>query len=273
MSIDASAKELLVVKMGTDTITRNGRLDQKALASITEEIAELTREGIRVVLVTSGAVGAGIPAHATEEQRERLKAIKPTVSTVGQRKLMDALGYHFDHHDIEVAQWLTEPHDFDSEEAKRNMLQNFENLPILEEVYGKPIVPILNTNDFVTEAGFDTDNDRLASVVTGIFPAVRKRLALLTNKPGLMVDLHDDSSVIREIRVGEEDCREHICEETTSENGSGTGMGTKYDAAEATALEGYCSFIGDGTVQGAIRRLIEKVDGTFFRPPGYTENS
>jgi glutamate 5-kinase len=271
MSTESSLQELLIVKIGTDTITRDGRLDQRMLANVTEEIAELTREGIRVVLVASGAVGAGIPAHATAEQRELLRTIRPTVSTVGQIKLMNALSYHLDHHDIEVAQWLTEPHDFDSEEGRASMLQNFDNLPIVEGVYGKPIIPILNTNDFVTPEGFETDNDRLAGFATSIFPAIRKRLVLLTNKPGLMTDLHDDSSVIREIRVGEEDCRQYICSET-SENGSGD-MHSKYDVAEAAALEGHCSFIGDGKVQGAIRRLLDRIDGTIFLPPGYTDDS
>lgn len=262
-------RELLVVKMGTDTVTNGRGLDKRVFHNIAHEVAELVHEGIRVVLVSSGAVGAGTPPNITEDQREILRTIKPTASTVGQRKLMDSFGYHFDYHDIEVAQWLTEPHDFDSEVSRESMLQNFANLPILEKIYGKPIVPVINANDFSTLAGFDTDNDRQAGNAVQIFPGIRKKLLLLTNKPGLLTDIGDDNSVLREVRAGEDNWRQHISDET-SENGTGS-MLSKCEVAEEVALEQILASIGQGKSRYAIRDLLERKNGTIFLPPGYTE--
>jgi glutamate 5-kinase len=262
-------RELLVVKMGTDTVTNGKGLDKRVFHNIAHEVAELVHEGIRVVLVSSGAVGAGIPPNITEEQRERLRKIKPTVSTVGQRKLMDAFGYHFDYHDIEVAQWLTEPHDFNAKAPRKSMLQNFANLETLEEIYGKPIVPVINANDFATRAGFDSDNDRQAGSAVRIFPGLRKQLLLLTNKPGLLADVNEDSSVVRQIRAGEDDWRQYISEEQ-SENGTGS-MLSKCEVAEGVALEQILASIGQGKSRYAIRDLLERKEGTIFLPPGYTE--
>ncbi|PIQ76787.1 hypothetical protein COU78_04315 [Candidatus Peregrinibacteria bacterium CG10_big_fil_rev_8_21_14_0_10_49_24] len=261
-------KELLVVKMGTDTVTNGKGLDKRVFHNIAHEVAELVHEGMRVVLVSSGAVGAGIPPNITEEQRERLRKIKPTVSTVGQRKLMDAFGYHFDYHDIEVAQWLTEPHDFDSESSRETMLQNFANLSILEEIYGRPIVPVINANDFATRAGFDSDNDKQAGSAVRIFPGFRKKLLLLTNKPGLLTDVNDNTSVLREVRAGEDDWRQYISDEK-SENGTGS-MLSKCEVAEEVALEQVLVSIGQGKSRYAIRDLLQRNQGTIFLPPGYT---
>ncbi|KKW37093.1 hypothetical protein A2454_04830 [Candidatus Peribacteria bacterium RIFOXYC2_FULL_55_14] len=269
MTIETPSRELLVVKIGTDTVTNGNGLDQAVLRHVTGDIADLIREGIRVVLVSSGAVGAGIPGHATAEQRAILRTMKPTVSTLGQHKLMAAFGYHFDNHGIEVAQWLTEPHNFASAESQETMLGNFGNLGALEEVYGRPIVPILNTNDFVTRAGFETDNDRLAGFAVRVFPGVRKRLLLLTNKPGLLRDVHDDTSVVREVRAGD-NWRQYI-HEKKSENGTGN-MLSKCEVAEEVALEDILAAIGNGKTRGAIRKLLSGEGGTRFLPPGYTEH-
>ena len=268
MTIEAPSKELLVVKIGTDTIINGSGLDYEVLRHVTGDIADLIHENIRVVLVSSGAVGAGIPSHATAAQRKILRTMKPTVSTLGQHKLMGAFGYHFENHGIEVAQWLTEPHDFASEESQETMLANFENVDALEGVYGRPIVPVLNTNDFVTRAGFETDNDRLAGFAAHIFPGVRKRLLLLTNKPGLLRDVHDDSTVVREVRVGQDNWRQHIAAEK-SQNGTGS-MLSKCEVAEEAALEDILTTIGYGKARGAIRRLLAREEGTTFLPPGYT---
>lgn len=270
MTIETPSKELLVVKIGTDTIINGNGLDYDVLRHVTGDIADLIHENIRVVLVSSGAVGAGIPSHATAEQRRILRTMKPTVSTLGQHKLMAAFGYHFDNHGIEVAQWLTEPHDFDSEESRTTMLENFGNLGALEGVYGRPIVPILNTNDFVTRAGFDTDNDRLAGFVARIFPGVRKRLLPLTDKPGLLRNVHDNTSVVREVRAGQDNWRQYIAAEK-SQNGTGS-MLPKCEVAEEAALEDILTTIGYGKARGAIRRLLAREEGTTFLPPGYTEN-
>ena len=266
---ETTSDELLVVKMGTATVTKNdGRLDQVVLAQVTEEISELIREQIRVVLVTSGAVGAGlglVPEHA----RKDVKAYKQALSTIGQPRLMDALGYHFDAHDIICAQGLPEEHDFDTDEGRENMRKTHRDLLHIQEVIGKHIVLVLNANDFVTFEGFPTDNDKLAGLAVRNLEAERKRLVFLTDERGLLGEYPNDNSLISQVHAGIDDWRQHVVPQT-SDNGTG-GMDSKCSVAEEVALAGIPAHIGNGKARHAIRRLLSREDGTIFLPRGYTD--
>lgn len=262
--IDQVPDELLVVKLGTDTITQRGGANRQVLASIVNETAELVSQGVRVIIVSSGAVGAGIPAHATDAQIEQLKERRSLVSTIGQRRLMDSWAMYFGLKHIEVAQWLTEPHDFKAKKPRDVMEHNFAFLPEVEGIYDCNIVPIVNANDFTTAAGFKTDNDALAGFITRFLPAKRKVIVLLTNQRGVLERYPDSASVFRQIDVNRQDVR-HCLHSEGSANGSGS-MESKYGVAESVALAGHDAYIGDGRVEHAIQRLLQKVDGTYFVP-------
>ena len=169
----------IIIKIGTKVLSQeDGTLDAGFLKRVVEQIVGLRLMGVDIVLVTSGAVGAGkslitMPSVHSKSQRKQVYA------AIGQVKLMTIYSRLFARHGYHCAQVLATKEDFRDDEHYLNMQNCFEAL-LLDNV-----IPVVNENDVVatTELLF-TDNDELAGLVAKQLKA--DCLMILTSTDGIL---------------------------------------------------------------------------------------
>ncbi|MGI8889393.1 MAG: glutamate 5-kinase [Chthoniobacterales bacterium] len=171
----------IVLKFGSGTLTRtNGPgLDAKQFARLSAEVADLVHRGHQCVMVTSGAVAAGMGALRLTERPSDLATAQASAA-VGQSKLMRAYETAFGRYKLNVAQLLLTHSDLDSTIRRTNARNTLERL-----LSSQDIVPIINENDSVAveELRFG-DNDRLSAEVATLAGA--DLLIILTQVDGLL---------------------------------------------------------------------------------------
>jgi glutamate 5-kinase len=135
-------KSRWVVKLGTGILTRpDGHLDPRQFAQIAAQVAGLVRRGHQVVLVSSGAIAAGMTEMGLT-RRPTLTAHQQACATVGQIQLMAEYHRHFRKHKLSVAQLLLTYWDLDSRSCYRNASATLEHL-----LRQRRFIPIINEND------------------------------------------------------------------------------------------------------------------------------
>jgi glutamate 5-kinase len=244
----------VVVKVGTSSITDgDGIIDVDAIRKLATEVGSLRAEGERVVVVTSGAIAAGLPILGL-----RRPADTPTlqaVSAVGQGRLLghwvDALAAV----GLVGGQVLLAPHDFGD---RRQYLHARQTLSLLLDLGA---VPVVNENDAIAddEIRFG-DNDRLAALVAHLLSA--DLLVLLTDAPGLLtadprLDRH--ASLIEEIAEVDHEL-EALAGGPGSARGSG-GMASKLAAAKIAAWSGVRAVIADASRPGVLADAVAGAGG------------
>src|SRR5580658_5298824 len=134
----------VVAKLGTQLLSdRNGRLDSAFVATIAHQVAELREKGIRVTIVSSGAIGCGLSELGLSQRPTDLSRLQ-AVAAVGQRRLMDVWAAAFHSHNLHVGQLLITREDIDG----RSRFLNLRNTILaLQEMNS---VPIINENDSVS---------------------------------------------------------------------------------------------------------------------------
>ena len=153
----------IVVKLGTGVLTDSQKLiDPAQLEQLVAQLAALKKSGKEIVLVTSGAVGAGMGALGYKSRPTDL-AEKQACAAVGQSRLMAAYDKLFSAHGIVVAQVLLTHEDLEHHERHLNARNTLVTL------LGRGVVPIINENDAVsfTEIKFG-DNDKLSALVASL---------------------------------------------------------------------------------------------------------
>ncbi len=244
----------IIIKIGTKVLSRkDGTLDEGFLALLTKQIANLRAAGIEVVLVTSGAVGAGkslitMPSAHSETQRKQVYA------AVGQVKLMAVYSRLFAAYGYHCAQVLATKEDFRDEEHYRNMQNCFEALSL------DNVIPIVNENDVVatTELMF-TDNDELAALVAKQLKA--DRLVILTATDGIL-----DASA-KTVRTVNAQNIEEVSGYITPDKSTGGrgGMLSKFSVAKELSSHGITVHIVDGRQPNILQDVLTGVDtGTTF---------
>jgi glutamate 5-kinase len=169
-----------VVKIGTSSITDDeGRLALDVISSLTLQVSQLRRDGHRVVVVSSGAVAAGLEALGMPRPADVLT--KQAVSAVGQSRLMRAWDDSFESVGLVSGQALLTPHDFFDRTQYLHARNTFQRLLELG------VVPVVNENDALAddELRFG-DNDRIAALVAHLVHA--DLMVLLTDMNGLYTD-------------------------------------------------------------------------------------
>src|SRR3954470_1498494 len=171
-----------VVKLGTQLLSdKDGRLDAAFVARMAKQVAALRGRGVRVTIVSSGAIGAGLRQLNLPKRPTDLARLQ-AVAAVGQRRLMDVWAAAFAPHNLPVAQILLTREDIDH----RTRFLNVRNtVSAVHELGG---VPIINENDAVStdeivKISFG-DNDILAALVTHALRA--DLLALLSVVDGIL---------------------------------------------------------------------------------------
>lgn len=249
---------VVVVKIGTSSLTdAEGGIRQDAIVKLCDEVALLRSQRHQVVIVTSGAIGAGLPALGLGgENRPRDAQTLQAVSAVGQSRLMGVYSEALERHSLICGQVLLAPLDFVD---RRQYLQARGTLARLLEL---GVIPIVNENDAVAddEIRFG-DNDRLAALVAHLVDA--ELLVLLTDTPGLLSAdprIDPNASLIEEI-VEFDAQLDDIAGGPGTPGGSG-GMASKLSAAKIAAWSGVRTVIAAAHRDGVLNDALSGVPGT-----------
>ena len=191
-----AAADTVVVKVGTRVLTNtSGVLDLDRVAAVAQQLSAAMDSGRRMVLVSSGAVGAGIGRLGLDQRPTDLGELQ-AVAAVGQSRLIEVYNQALEAHGRHAAQVLLTADDLD----RRDRYLNIRNTLLALFEFGA--VPIVNENDTVRVDELQRnvgDNDRLAAVVTNLLRA--PLLVLLSDVEGLYDGDPSDpgSSVISEV--------------------------------------------------------------------------
>ncbi len=251
-----------MVKIGSSSVTdEQGQVDDKALAKLCSEVAELSAAGERVVIVTSGAIAAGLRVLELRPRPSDLSVLQ-AVSAVGQSRLMAHYERALAAEGLVGGQVLLAPLDF------MNRAQYLHARQTLHVLLGLGVVPVINENDAVAddEVRFG-DNDRLAALVAILIVAAR--LVMLTDTPGLFTSdptRFDDATLIEEVSEFDRSL-EAAAGGPASGVGTG-GMASKLAAARLAAWSGIETVVADARARDVLVRLEAggDVDATRFRP-------
>jgi glutamate 5-kinase len=247
----------IVVKLGTGVLTDSRKLiDPAQLEQLVAQLAALKKSGKEIVLVTSGAVGAGMGALGYNLRPTDL-AEKQACAAVGQSRLMAAYDKLFSAHEIVVAQVLLTHEDLEHHERHLNARNTLVTL------LNRGVVPIINENDAVsfTEIKFG-DNDKLSALVASLLPA--DLLVILTTVDGVIENFSKKNpktlSVIEQI----DSTIENLAGGTTSETAVG-GMKSKIEAAKIVVRSGIPLVIASGKKKNVLAKILNGEDeGTIF---------
>ncbi len=260
----ATIAEIVVVKVGTRVLTdEHGLLNHQRIAGLVEQIHLQMAKGRRIVIVSSGAVGAGM-AHLGLKKRPKDLARLQAVAAVGQPLLVAAYDKALMIHGRSAAQVLLTAEDLDD----RARYLNVRNTLLTLMDYG--VVPVINENDTVAVdelAGTFGDNDRLAALVTQLLRA--PLLMLLSNVDGLYNGdpRRSESEVISTVTEIDESIKK-LAQPQVSHLGRG-GMDSKLEAARIVTAAGESVVLASGLVAENISAILSGQQvGTLFVPSG-----
>lgn len=243
----------IVVKFGTGVLTRKegASLDSRQFTAIARQVAELHRIGHACILVSSGAVAAGVEILGLTERPADLPG-KQACAAAGQPKLMRMYDMALRKHGLQTAQLLLTHDDIDSRTRRLNARNTLERL-----LRNRDLIPIINENDSVAVDEIRvSDNDRLSAEVAQLAEA--DLLLIATSTDGLRCD---------GVRVPVVHDFEAARSWVTEERGrfSTGGMLAKLDAVRLAVESGIETLIVDGRSPDALVRALETADvGTRF---------
>ena len=251
----------ITVKIGSNVLTKpDGTLNVSRIAHLVDQIALLRKNGLEVVVVSSGAVASG---RAVLEPIKKTDAVskRQLWAALGQVKLISRYSDFFSEHGLICAQVLTTKENFSSRAHYLNMKNCFTTL--LEN----KVIPIVNENDTisVTELMF-TDNDELSGLIASMVNS--EALILLSNVDGVFSDhpKSRDAKLIEKIEVNDKEPESGISREQ-SDFGRG-GMITKFRIAQKVAGDGITVHVANGTTEDVLVRILTEKDfkHTIFVP-------
>ena len=237
-----------VIKVGSNVIAGNDAgLDTAVMEGIVNQIADLHRSGMDVILVSSGAVASGKSTVRCDRKLDSVSA-RQLYSSVGQARLINRYYELFERHGIVCGQVLTTK---ESLSTRDHYLNQMNCMTVMLE---NGVIPVVNENDTisVTELMF-TDNDELSGMVASMMNA--ECLVILSNVDGIYNGdpKSSGSEVIAEIRPGD-NISSYIGSEKSA-FGRG-GMLTKYRIASKVADEGIEVVIANGKTPGILEAVL-----------------
>ncbi len=251
----------IAIKIGSNVLTRtDGTLDITRMSALVDQIAELRKMEIEVILVSSGAVASG---RSEIHPAKKLDSVdqRQLFSAVGQAKLINRYYELFREHGIPVGQVLTMKENFST---RRHYLNQKNCMTVMLE---NGVIPIVNENDTisVSELMF-TDNDELSGLIASMMDA--QALIILSNIDGIYNGSPSDpsSSIIREIEQ-DKDLTSYI--QTSKSSFGRGGMLTKTNIARKVADEGISVIIANGKRDNILVELLkhpQKTLSTKFIP-------
>jgi len=230
----------------------DGSLNEGRILRLVEDVAILYKQGIEVVLVTSGAVAAG-RGEVSPSKKTNIIAAKQIWAAIGQVKLMSSYQFLFGKYGIQAGQLLATKESF----RDRRHYLNMKNC--ISAMLENKVLPIVNENDAVSinELMF-TDNDELSGLISSMMDF--DSLFILSNVDGVYNGIpdHEETELIKEIDEDTENLEKYI---STVKSGFGRGgMITKYTIARKIASQGIDVFIANGTRDSIITDIIRGKD-------------
>lgn len=254
----------VVIKVGSSTLAPDGSLDIAYVRGLVGEVCDLMADGIRPVIVTSGAIAAGVGRLALESRPTDMPSLQAAAS-VGQVALIECYAALFAERHVAVGQVLLTRHDTGHREAYLHARDTFERLMELGAV------PVVNENDTVAvdEIRFG-DNDTLAALVATMVGA--KLVVLLSDIEGLYDadPRHShEAQLLETVDVLTDDL-------ISAAGGSGStvgsgGMATKVEAARVLMKAGIPLVVCDGRRPRVVSDAVAgRSCGTVFSPQAGT---
>jgi glutamate 5-kinase len=260
MTISGQKIKRLVVKIGSALITNGGQgLDYDAITDWSEQMAQLRLSGMDVVLVSSGAVAAGVGRLGLGHRPTTIHGLQ-AAAAVGQMGLVQAYEACFQTHGIPCAQILLTHDDL----VNRRRYLNARSA--LKTLLGYGTIPVVNENDTVATDEFRFgDNDTLAALVANLIEA--DMLLILTDQKGLYDSNPQENPHARLIEQADADDKQLLDFAKPSAGSFGRGgMQTKVIAARKAARSGTHTVIAYGRQSSVIKRVVKgEAIGSFLR--------
>jgi glutamate 5-kinase len=247
----AATATTLVVKVGTNVLTGgDGQLDQDWIAQLAGQLHHVRQSGRRVVLVSSGAVGAGMGRLGLTQRPTDLAHLQ-AIAAIGQSLLVEAYERALSPYGHHAAQVLLTAEDL---EHRIRYLNARNTLLTLLELGA---IPIINENDTVAVEELATtfgDNDRLAAIVTNLIQA--PLLVLLSDVEGLCDGdpRKPGTRVIPTVERLDASIYDLVCDRAGG-RGKG-GMASKLEAARLATAAGESVIIAGGRVPDILPKII-----------------
>ena len=246
----------IVIKIGTSVIaSKNFALDEAWMKNFAKEISLLLKKGIEVIVVSSGAIAAGMHILNIKKRPGNLPE-QQACAALGQGYLIKMYDNFFKKNGFHAAQILL---TWDDMREKRRYL-NAENT--IRTLLNKKVVPVINENDTVSvdEIKFG-DNDKLSALVAKLSGA--DLLIMLTDVDGLFID--NKKTCIDTVKVIDSGIEKLAC--GTDKECSLGGMKTKLEASKITMTSGVNCVIANGRKKGILSKILKGENiGTFFVP-------
>lgn len=251
----------LVVKIGTSSLTDElGVIDESIIDALCEQLVQVRALGHEVVVVSSGAVSAGVAALGLPARPSDTPTLQ-ALSAAGQSRLMEVYNRCLGARGVVAAQVLLVPHDFID---RRQYLHARQTLVRLLEL---GCVPIINENDAIANDEIRYgDNDRIAALVAHNLAA--DLLVLLTDTAGLYTsDPRTDPSAALISRVPADDPLLAVSAGASGSNRGSGGMASKLAAARTASFSGVRAVIAASKRPDVLVEAANDLDvGTTFMP-------
>jgi glutamate 5-kinase len=238
-----------VIKIGSALLTANGDgLAEAAIAGWVEQIAELRRQGIEVVLVSSGAVAAGMSVMGWSERPQQVSDLQ-AAAAIGQVGLVQAYQSEFSRYQLQSAQVLLVHDDLSNRKRYLNAQATLRSL------LSMGVVPVINENDtVVTDEIRFGDNDTLGALVANLVEA--DRLIIMTDQEGLFDadPRKQPGAKLIKSASAEDKLLFAVAGDTGGHLGRG-GMYTKVNAARLAARSGADTIIVGGAIEAVLTRI------------------
>jgi glutamate 5-kinase len=245
----------IVAKIGTSSTTdERGAIERAAIAKLCDEVAQLRADGHEVVVVSSGAVAAGVAALRFDRRPADVPTLQATAA-VGQPRLMEVYNAELARHGLVAAQTLLVPHDFVD---RRQYLHARRTVIRLLELGA---VPIVNENDAIASDEIRYgDNDRLSALVAHSIAA--DVLVLLTDTEGLYTadPRHDPSATLIRHVASDDPLLAVSAGSRGTARGSG-GMASKLQAARVASWSGVRTVIAKASRPNVLVDAVSATDG------------
>lgn len=253
----------IIIKIGTSSLSHeNGKLNLEKMERLARVLTDINNSGKEVILVSSGAMGAGMQRIGRNKRPEEL-ALKQATAAIGQAILMKMYEKFFDEYNQVVAQILLTKDVMEDPIKKANAKNTFETLIELG------VIPIINENDSISTAQIEGyrfgDNDTLSATVAELING--QLLILLTDIDGLYTSNPKENADAKLIEEVEEitSATKEIAGGAGSTMGTG-GMITKILAAQIAKNCGTQTVIASGENIDILRDIIKgKPIGTWFK--------
>jgi glutamate 5-kinase len=253
-----------VIKIGSSILSGSSGINRQRLQSLAEEICGLHQRGTELVVVSSGAVAAGMTRLGLKS-RPKTVPQRQAAAAVGQIDLMALYKEYFAAHGTQVAQILLTHDDL----ADRSRYLNARHT--IETLIAAGVVPVANENDTVVidELRNFGDNDNLSALIAGLVEA--DLLVMLSDVAGLHTKnprVHADAELVSVVEDRTRAASSYLMD-GPSALGTG-GMASKFAAAKKAAAAGIPSIIADGLHAGILPAVFDghRAVGTLILPRG-----